>query len=81
MRFLAILLLAGCSSIPTSELEDQLFACDAAKAQGCDLIREQLEQRYRAKERREARDRKRCESPWVECYFREDAVQILRGPH
>ncbi len=78
MRPLILLLLAGCSSVPTSELEDQLFACDAAKAQGCDLIRGQLEQRYRAKERREARDRKRCESPWVDCYFGKDAEQILQ---
>jgi len=53
MKYLLPLLLTGCAYIPTIELENQLFACDNAHAEGCDLLRAEVEKRYINKQRRE----------------------------
>ncbi len=67
MKLLLPLLLVGCAT-STYELEEQLFACDNDHAIGCDLIREELQERYDLKDRR--RNQLEC-SPGATCYTAE----------
>ncbi len=69
MKFmpLLILLLAGCSSIPTAELENQYFQCTASGAQGCNLIAAEMDRRYELLERREERELAKCGKIGVTC--------------
>ena len=64
---LLILLLAGCSSVPTAELENQYFQCTASGAQGCNLIAAEMDRRYEMKERREKRSSAKCNRAYVTC--------------
>ena len=73
MRYLLSLLLIGCSYTPTNELENQLFACDNAHAIGCDLIRIELERRYKRQEKH-----KEC-PPQAKCYYGDNARRVLRS--
>lgn len=55
MRYVIFLLLTGCTYTPTLELEDQLFACFNAHAQGCELIEAELSRREEIKKHRAER--------------------------
>ena len=65
MKYLVLLLLFGCSSISISELEDQLFACDAAGALGCEELRDEVEKRHEHMAERKA-DKNRCPKGMIE---------------
>lgn len=78
MKYLLPLLLFGCAYQPTHELEDQLFACDNAKAIGCEELREELNARYDAIERREKREAEKECPVGVKCYYGEDARELMR---
>ena len=62
-----ILLVAGCSSVPIAELENQYFQCTAAGAQGCNLIAEEMDRRYQLQENREKRNASKCNQANVTC--------------
>ncbi len=71
MKYLIPLLLAGCAYTPIEELENQLFECDRFK-EDCEVIREQVEKRHRAREQRDDCD------PWAKCYYGQDIEWLLR---
>jgi len=70
MRYIILLLLYGCSSIPTEELENQLMACFNAH-KDCELISAELQRRERAKERRLEREN--------ECSANTKCYQFING--
>ena len=64
---LLILLLAGCSFVPTAELENQYFQCTASGAQGCNLIAAEMDRRYQLQENRKKRNASKCNQANVTC--------------
>jgi len=81
LRVLLLVILMGCTHTPLSELEDQLIACDIAKAVGCDLLRDEVEIRYASLMRRQERNRARTEKcpTGAKCYYGDDAAAIINS--
>ena len=67
MRYVMLLLIAGCSTMPMSELENQYFQCTASGAQGCNLIAEEMDRRYEQQAKREKRNASYCDRIDVTC--------------
>lgn len=81
VKILLLIFLIGCvSQIPLTELEDQLNACDVAKAVGCEALREEVNKRWEDKRRREQRRIELDKCPvQARCYYGEDAGEILKS--
>ena len=77
MRYIIILLLAGCSHIPIGELEDQYFLCTADGAQGCNMIAAELDRRYLVIEKRENREAGYCARIGVTCLHGDQATSFF----
>ena len=79
MKYISLLLvLAGCSFTPITELEDNYFQCTADGAQGCNLIAEEIDRQYEIVAKREQRELKKCNNAAVTCLHGAEARAFLR---
>ena len=76
-----LLLLVACSSSPSlPELEDSYFQCTADRAEGCDLIAEEIDRKIAARLARNEREyRKNCVDYGARCYYGKEAQVIVRS--
>ena len=74
---ISLFLFAGCAGdyVQTKELENQLFACDNAQAEGCDVMRDELQRRYDKKIKKAKRDAK-C-TTGARCFYTKDAYGFI----
>ena len=79
MKYLLPLLLVGCAT-SLSELEDSYFQCTADRAEGCELIAEEMDRRIAARNAHAELEYKRnCVDFGARCYYGKDAQSIVLG--
>ena len=78
MKYISLLLLAGCSFSSITELEDQYFQCTSDDAQGCNLIAGEIDRRYEIIAKREQRELAICDRPAVTCVSGAQANEFFR---
>ena len=78
MKYISLLLLAGCSLTPIAELEDHYFQCTSDGAQRCNLIAEEIDRRYEIVAKRENRELRNCARADVTCTSGAEAREFLR---